>query len=60
MKRKKQTIKKKKKTKKQTTTKQTKIATIYNSTCLHQRWRCYHAIAMNDQQVGPTSVAPLS
>ena len=56
MKRKKQAIKKKKKTKKQTTTKETKTETIYNSACLHNRWRCYHAIALNDQQVGPTSL----
>ena len=40
-------------------TKQTKTATTYNSPCLHQRWRCYEAIALNDQQVGPTSLALL-
>ena len=28
--------------------------------CLHQRWRCFQTIALNDQQVGPTSLAPLS
>ena len=40
---------------KPTTTKHTKTATTYSSPCLHHRWRCYQAIAMNDQQVGPTS-----
>ena len=60
-KKKKQTIKKPpKKTNKQTTTKQTKTATAYNSPCLHYSWRCYQAIALNDQQVGPTFLAPLS
>ena len=52
--------KKQKQTNKQTTTKQTKTATTYNSPCLHHRWRCYQAIALNDQQVGPTSLALLS
>ena len=28
--------------------------------CLHHLWRCYQAIALNDQQVGPTSLASLS
>ena len=42
------------------TTKQTKIATTYNSPNLHHRWRCYQAIAVNDQQVRPTSLALLS
>ena len=59
---------KSKKTKKQTnkqsnkptTTKHTKTATIYSSPCLHHRWRCYQAIALNDQQLGPTSLALLS
>ena len=59
---------KSKKTKKQTnkqsnkptTTKHTKTATTYSSPCLHHRWRCYQAIALNDQQVGPTSLALLS
>ena len=32
-------IKKKNKTDKQTTTKQTKTATIYNSPCLHRKWK---------------------
>ena len=31
--------------------------TTDNSPCLHHRWRWYQAIALNDQQVGPTSVA---
>ena len=44
----------------QTTTKQAKITTTYNSSCLHHRWRCYQAIALNDQQVGPTSLALMS
>ena len=43
-----------------TTTKHIKTATIYSSPCLHHRWRCYQAIALNDQQVGPTSLALLS
>ena len=34
-----------------------KTATTYSSPCLHHRWRCYQAIAPNDQQVGPTSLA---
>ena len=42
------------------TTKQTETATTYNSPCLHHRWRCYHAITLNDQQIGPTSLALLS
>ena len=54
---------KKKQTNKQsnkpTTTKHTKTATTYSSPCLHHRWRCYQAIALNDQQVGPTSLALL-
>ena len=49
-----------KKTNKPTTTKHTKTATTYSSPCLHCRWRCYPAIALNDQQVGPTSLALLS
>ena len=48
-----------KKTNKQTTAKHTKTATTYSSLCLHHRWRCYQAIALNDQQVGPTSLALL-
>ena len=60
--------KKQKKTNKQTnnqtnkpaTTKHTKAATTYSSPCLHHRWRCYQAIALNDQQVRPTSLALLS
>ena len=42
------------------TTKHTKIATTYSSTCLHHRWSCYQAIALNHQQVAPTSLALLS
>ena len=45
---------------KPTTTKHTKTATTYSSPCLHHRWRRYQGIALNDQQVGPTSVALLS
>ena len=26
---------------------------------LYHRWRCCQAITLNDQQVGPTSIAPL-
>ena len=51
---------KKTKTNKQTITKQTKTATAYNNPCLHHRWRCYQAIALNYQQLGPTSLALLS
>ena len=29
----------------------------HNSLCLHDRWRCYLAIVLNDQQVGPTSLS---
>ena len=47
-------------TNKPTTTKHTKAATTYSSPCLHHRWRCYQPIALNDQQVGPTSLALLS
>ena len=28
--------------------------------CLHHRWRCYQAIALNDKQIGLTSLALLS
>ena len=42
------------------TAKHTKTATTYSSPCLHHRWRCYQAIALNDQQVGPTFLALLS
>ena len=52
--------KERKQKKKQTTTKQTKTATTYNSPSLEHRWRCYQAIAQNDQHGGPTSLAPLS
>ena len=45
---------------KPTTTKHTKTATTYSSPCLHHIWRCYQAIALNDQQVGSTSLALLS
>ena len=37
-------------------TKQIKSVTTYNSPCLHRRWRCYQVIALNDRQVGLTSV----
>ena len=47
-------------TNKPTTTKHTKTATAYSSPCLHHRWRYYQAIALNDQQVGPTSLSLLS
>ena len=43
-----------------TATKQTKTATTYKSPCLHHRWRCYQAIALHDQQIGPTSIVLLS
>ena len=56
---KKKNKKQKKQTNKQTTAKHTKTATTYSSLCLHHRWRCYQAIALNDQQVGPTSLALL-
>ena len=52
--------KKPKQTNKPTTTKHTKTATTYSSLCLHHRWRWYQAIALNDQQVGPTSLTLLS
>ena len=42
------------------TTKHTKTATTYSSSYFHHRWRCYQAIALNDQQVGPRSLALLS
>ena len=42
---------------KPTTTKHTKTVTTYSSPCLHHRWRCYQAVALNNQQVGPTSLA---
>ena len=58
---KKQTIKQtNKQSNEPTTTKHKKTATTYSSPCLHHRWRCYQAIALNDQQVGPTSLALLS
>ena len=44
----------------QATIKQTKTATTYNSPCLHHKWRCYQAIALNDHKVGPTSLALMS
>ena len=45
---------------KKKTNKQTKTATADNSPYLHYRWRCYQTIALNDHQVGPTSLALLS
>ena len=53
----KETIKKKNK---QTTTIQTNTTAIYSSLRLDHRWRCCQAIALNDQLVVPTSLAPLS
>ena len=47
-------------THKTTTTKQAKTASTYNSPYSHHRWRCYQAISLNDQQIGPTSLALLS
>ena len=47
-------------TDKKSATKPTKTPTIYNSLCLHHRLKCYQAIALNDQQVGSTSLALLS
>ena len=41
---------------KPTTTKHTETTTTYSSPCLHHKWRCYQAIALNDQQVGSTSL----
>ena len=56
--------KKKKTTNKQsnkpTTTKHINTATTYSIPGLHHRWRCYQAIALNDQQVGHKSLALLS
>ena len=53
-------LKKPNKQTQKTATKQIKTAPTYNNPCLHHRWRCYQAIAQNDQQVGPTSLALLS
>ena len=44
---------------KKTTTKESKTATTYNNPCLHHRWICYQAIALNDQQVRSTSLPNL-
>ena len=41
------------------TIKETKTATTYNSSCLHHRWRYYQVIALNDQHIGPTTLALL-
>ena len=60
VKRKKTNNKKKNTTNKKTTTKQIKTAASYNNPCLHHRCRCYQVIALNDQQVGPPSLTPLS
>ena len=57
---KKKNKKKNKQSNKPTIAKHTKIATTYSSPCLHHIWRCYQAIVLNDQQVGPTSLALLS
>ena len=51
------------KTKKQNTkdnNKRNKTATTLNSSCSHHRWRCYPAIALNDEQIGHISLALLS
>ena len=53
----KKTKKQKQNRNKQKTTKQTKTAITYNVPCLHHRWRCYQTIALNDQQIGPISLA---
>ena len=50
----------KKQSNKPTTIKHSKTAATYSSPCLHHRWRCYQAIVLNDQQVGPPSLALLS
>ena len=26
---------------------------------LHHRWQCYQSVALNDPQVGPTSLSPI-
>ena len=49
----------KNKKKQKITTKQATVI-VYNSSYLHCRWRCYQAIALNDKQIGPTSLALLS
>ena len=59
MKRKTETMKIKNKANKRTT-KQTKTVATYNRPCLHRRWICCQAIALNEQQLGPTSLALLS
>ena len=41
------------------TMKQTKQQHII-ATALRYKWRYYQAVALNDQQLGPTSLAPLS
>ena len=51
-------IKKTKQTKKQQIKQKQQHGII--APCLHHLWRCYQAIALNDQQVGPTSLASLS
>ena len=52
--------KKEKENKKKTITIQTKTATTYNNSRLHHTWRCYQAIALSDQHVGPESLTLLS
>ena len=59
-KRNKQYKRKRKQIDKQTATKKGKRATTYNGPCLHHRWRCYQPIALNNQLVWSTSLAPLS
>ena len=41
------------------TTKQKKQQHII-APALQYRWKCYHEVALNYQQVGPTFLAPLS
>ena len=55
IKEKEKTVKKENKTNKQIT-----ITATYNSPCLHHRGIPYQVIAINDQQIGHTSLIPLS
>ena len=59
MKRKKRTIKRKNENKANKQQEQTKKATKCDNLFLYQRWRCYQEIALNDKQIGPTSLFPL-
>ena len=60
MKRKKRTIKMKNENKANKQQEQTKKAAKCDNLFLYQWWRCYQAIALNDKQIGPTSLFPLS